>query len=121
MEFMNINTPMQQKIDILKAPLKSLAPGARWVLKSILICLGHLISIENPENLTIPEDPFIIAMNHNCSFETILVPAFLIYLRQGRNFCTVSDWMFGGSQLSVGFFSRSIPFTFTISPQPSRS
>ena len=66
-----------------------------------------MVTVENPDNLALAADPLIIALNHNGSFATIFVPAFLIYHRQGRLFSAVSDWMFGRLPL-VGWLYRQI-------------
>jgi 1-acyl-sn-glycerol-3-phosphate acyltransferase len=61
--------------------------------------------VEGRENLQDCPDPAIFAFNHNSSFETILVPTALIYLRDGRRLGFVVDWMFGRLPL-VGWVIR---------------
>ncbi len=53
------------------------------------------------------EDPVIFAFNHNNSFETLLVPVFLMHLRKGRKISFVIDWMYGKIPI-IGWFCRQI-------------
>jgi 1-acyl-sn-glycerol-3-phosphate acyltransferase len=86
---------LNDKVAILRAELPHL-PGAPQVfLKSLLFCLGSLVTVENAARLEAVNDPVIFALNHNCSFEAILAPCVLIYQRRGRLISFVSDWMYG--------------------------
>lgn len=100
---------IHRKLDILRTPLSGLTAGQSCFVKVLLLNLEHLVSVEYPDNLALAADPLIIALNHNCSFETILVPAFLIYMRQGRPFSTVSDWMFGRLPVTGWIFRQLDP------------
>lgn len=85
----------KEKRALLKASLPPLDRPTRWFLKLFLLCTGHLVTVEHHERLHHNQDPVLFVMNHNTSFETLLVPTLLIYLRQGRKLSFVIDWMFG--------------------------
>lgn len=91
---------LKRKLAVLHQPLMGLNLWQRLFLKSFLLCFGHLLTVENhnckeagKEAITGP-DPKIFAFNHNCYFESILVPSFLIWQRQGRMINFISDWMY---------------------------
>jgi 1-acyl-sn-glycerol-3-phosphate acyltransferase len=66
----------------------------KFLLKSIYIAFGWLIKVENKSALASLQDPLIFAFNHNCTFETLLVPIYLMAIRrQGKIHCVI-DWMF---------------------------
>ncbi len=95
----------KQKWAIISQPLTGLNIWQCLFLKTLLFCLGHLITVEDSysgqsqpkgsvsEAITGPE-PRIFAFNHNCSFESVLVPAYLIQWRGGRKISFISDWMY---------------------------
>lgn len=88
-------TFFKRKLKILTAPLPELTFGQCSFLKSFLLVTEQLVTIENSENLYKTPDPLIFAFNHNGSFETLLVPIYLIYCRNGRKISFVIDWMYG--------------------------
>jgi 1-acyl-sn-glycerol-3-phosphate acyltransferase len=83
------------KMKLISEPLPFLTLGQRWFLKSFLFCFGQLVQTENFDPQVITDDPLIFAFNHNCSYETLLVPIYLTSLRQGRKIGFIIDWMFG--------------------------
>jgi len=91
---------LKRKLAVMRQPLMELNLWQRLFLKLFLLCFGHLITIENTnrkgagnETITGP-DPCIFAFNHNCFFESVLVPSFLTWRRQGRKINFISDWMY---------------------------
>jgi 1-acyl-sn-glycerol-3-phosphate acyltransferase len=79
----------------LGAKLQDLSFLQRFLLRSFLFVFGGFIFAENKEILEKAEDPLIFALNHICSFEVLLVPAYLVYKRRGRKISFVIDWMYG--------------------------
>jgi 1-acyl-sn-glycerol-3-phosphate acyltransferase len=90
-----IHQMISDKFKILSEPQPFLTLGQRWFLKSFLLCFSHLVQTENFDKHVITSDPLIFAFNHNCSYETLLVPTYLTALRQGRKIGFIIDWMFG--------------------------
>jgi 1-acyl-sn-glycerol-3-phosphate acyltransferase len=100
----------KEKWQIIRKPLYGLNIGQNLLVKTLLLVLGHLVTDETVSlknvlsepcgardsangALTGPE-PKIFALNHNCSFESVLVPAYLIWRRGGRKISFISDWMY---------------------------
>ncbi|MCW8797152.1 MAG: 1-acyl-sn-glycerol-3-phosphate acyltransferase [Chlorobium sp.] len=54
-----------------------------------------LLHAEGIEHIRQRQGPLIVACNHNNAYESILVPAFLVYHSAGRKISFVIDWMFG--------------------------
>jgi 1-acyl-sn-glycerol-3-phosphate acyltransferase len=90
-----IHQGITDKLKLISEPLPFLTMGQRWFLKSFLLCFGQLVQTENFDPQVINDDPLIFAFNHNCSYETLLVPIYLTALRQGRKIGFIIDWMFG--------------------------
>jgi 1-acyl-sn-glycerol-3-phosphate acyltransferase len=97
------------KLKIISAPMPYLTSFPRRVLKSFLFCFDHLITAEDFDKLTVTDDPLIFTFNHNCSYETLLVPAYLISLRQGRKISFIIDWMFGYLPVLAWLFKQIDP------------
>ncbi|TCL70105.1 1-acyl-sn-glycerol-3-phosphate acyltransferase [Hydrogenispora ethanolica] len=81
--------------NILRTRLPELPWLQRAVVKSLLLGCGRWIRVEGAGNLELVADPAIFALNHNCSYETLLIPAYLLFRRKGRTVGFVCDWMFG--------------------------
>lgn len=97
---------------IFSEPLNELQRGPRWVLRFLIFLWGRLIRVENPENIELlktAKDPIIFAFNHNCSYEALLVPTYLIYLRQGKKISFLIDWMYGRLPLLGWLFKQIDP------------
>ncbi len=97
------------QMKFISEPMPSLTLGQRWFLKSLLFCTGKLVQIEGLDRELISKNPIIFALNHNCSYETILVPAYLIALRSGGKISFVIDWMFGHFPLLSWIFKQIDP------------
>jgi 1-acyl-sn-glycerol-3-phosphate acyltransferase len=70
-------------------------PGVRGLLlRAVMTFFGKLISVEGAERLARVPEPAIFALNHNSSFESIVVPMALIWLRRGRMLHFLIDWMY---------------------------
>jgi 1-acyl-sn-glycerol-3-phosphate acyltransferase len=96
----------------LYEPLKQLNRIQRQLLRLFMFLGGHLVQVEDVEDTKILKsikDPLIFAFNHNCSYETILVASYLMYLRQGRKVSFVIDWMFGRLPLLGWIFKQIDP------------
>ena len=99
----------KKTLKIISTSMPSLTWSQRWFLKSFLLCWGPLIRTEGLDTELITDDPLIFAFNHNCSYETLLVPAYLIALRKGRKISFVIDWMFGHVPLIAWIFKQIDP------------
>ena len=88
----------KQKWQIWHQPLPFSTNGQRWFLRGLLLSLGHLITIEANDEKGVADlnsvEPQIFAFNHNCSFEAVLVPSYLVFQRQGRKISFICDWMY---------------------------
>lgn len=60
-----------------------------------MLFFGHMVRSEDVERIAGYADPAIYAFNHNTSYETLLVPAFLIRCRSYRPISFMIDWMYG--------------------------
>ncbi|HEX3044169.1 MAG TPA: lysophospholipid acyltransferase family protein, partial [Bacillota bacterium] len=101
---------IKRKYQILTQPLPDLSFQQRFFIRLILFCFGDLIKVENFKMDDInPEEPLIFAFNHNNSFETVLIPAFLIFHRQGRKIHFISDWIYGYLPFSGWNFKQIEP------------
>jgi len=83
--------------EIRSRPLPGLGRDwpARWALRAILrLFRGFLADVEGAEHIAPGRDPFILALNHNQRLEAVLVPVYMIYVRQGRKIHFLSDWNF---------------------------
>lgn len=70
-------------------------PGVRGLLlRTVMTFFGPLVSVEGAERLAQVPEPAIFALNHNSSFESIVVPMALIWLRRGRMLHFLIDWMY---------------------------
>lgn len=97
------------KLQIINMSLPFLSPGPRWFLKSFLVCCSQFIQTEQFDTQIVTSDPLIFAFNHSCSYESLLVPAYLIYLRQGRKISFIIDWMFGCLPVLAWIFKQIDP------------
>lgn len=66
----------------------------RLALRAVMATAGRLVEVEQPEEVRGLPDPAIFALNHNNSFESVVVPSTLIHHRQGRLIHFMVDWMF---------------------------
>jgi 1-acyl-sn-glycerol-3-phosphate acyltransferase len=110
----------KRKWEIVNKPLIGLNIGQNWFLKILLLCFDHLITVEEfhgeycrvqdsvNEALAGPE-PRIFAFNHNCSFESVLVPAYLTQRRGGRKISFICDWMYQHIPLLGWVFNQMDP------------
>lgn len=89
------NALVAETLRMFENQLPYLKPSQRLLLRTLLALWGRLITVENGASLLKTPDPVIFALNHNNYLESLLVPATLIYLRQGRGIHFVIDWMFG--------------------------
>lgn len=80
---------------VLRAELPEMPCLSRRIaLKTVLTAFGHLVEVAAPERLGAVSEPAIFAFNHNTSFESLLVPCALLYLRGGRPLHFLVDWMY---------------------------
>lgn len=87
--------PWRAGLAPLTAPLPLFRrPAARRLCRGIVLTLGQLVEVEHAERLAAVPEPAIFALNHTNSLEALLVPALLLYLRQGRPLHFLADWMF---------------------------
>jgi 1-acyl-sn-glycerol-3-phosphate acyltransferase len=76
-------------------PLPFISRGRALLLRILMLPNFLLMRAYGLENLSESESASIFAFNHNNSFETLIVPVFLIYHLGGRNISFVIDWMYG--------------------------
>lgn len=80
---------------VLRAELPEMPRLSRRIaLKTVLATFGHLVEVEAAERLAAAPEPAIFAFNHNTSFESVLAPCALLYLRGGRPLHFLVDWMY---------------------------
>jgi 1-acyl-sn-glycerol-3-phosphate acyltransferase len=79
------------------------------LVRSLVFFWGDRITVDGSENLKKVDDPVIFALNHPGAFHTLLIPVYLIYLRQGRKLSFVIDWMFGEIPLLKWIFKQIDP------------
>lgn len=68
--------------------------SARLTLRSLMATIGRLVTVETPQRLAELPDPMLFVLNHNNSFESVIVPSTLIWHRSGRVVVFMIDWMF---------------------------
>jgi len=66
----------------------------RFLAKGLMLAFGGLIEIDEPERLASLPEPVVFALNHNNSFEAVLVPTALMWHRRGRPVHFFADWMY---------------------------
>lgn len=79
----------------LFSALPFLRPGESLLLRLLMIPNLFLLHAEGIEHIRQHQGALIVACNHNNAFESLLVPAFLVYHSAGRKISFVIDWMFG--------------------------
>jgi 1-acyl-sn-glycerol-3-phosphate acyltransferase len=84
---------LSRHLKFITEPLPMLPKMPRFVLRLLLLAFGHLVRIENEERLR-AADPVIFAFNHNNSFEALIVPAYMMFLRKGKPISFLIDWMY---------------------------
>jgi 1-acyl-sn-glycerol-3-phosphate acyltransferase len=89
--------------------MSGLNSAEKRLIRSLLFIWGNRITVENPEYLINMDDPVIFALNHPDAFQTLLIPVYLIYLRQGRKLSFVIDWMYGEIPLLKWIFKQIDP------------
>jgi 1-acyl-sn-glycerol-3-phosphate acyltransferase len=88
-------TPFRPSAGALRASLPELSgAGRRLALRGLMLTLGRLAEVEGVERLGRVPGPAIFALNHNNAFESVLAPATLIFLRDGRLVHFLADWMY---------------------------
>ncbi|MBN2737149.1 MAG: 1-acyl-sn-glycerol-3-phosphate acyltransferase [Spirochaetales bacterium] len=96
MNYFNESADFRNPVKIIFKKLRGISPLGRLFIKITLLLFGSFIRIKNPEKMPlVRQNPVIFAFNHSNSFETILLAATLIYLRNGRVISFMIDWMFG--------------------------
>ncbi|HSG41357.1 MAG TPA: lysophospholipid acyltransferase family protein [Thermoanaerobaculia bacterium] len=68
--------------------------SVRWLLRGMMPTFGRLVRVEGAERLKEVPEPAIFALNHSNSFESVLAPATLMALRDGRPVHFLTDWMY---------------------------
>lgn len=68
--------------------------SVRWMLRATMLTFGRLVRIEGAERLRTAPEPAIFALNHSNAFESVLAPATLMALREGRPVHFLTDWMY---------------------------
>lgn len=81
----------------------------RWCIDLLLFWFGERISVEYADNLTQAPEPSILAFNHNTTFETLLVPAYLFHLCGSMKCTFVVDWMFSHLPIAGWFLKQVDP------------
>ncbi|CAM2065343.1 1-acyl-sn-glycerol-3-phosphate acyltransferase [Sulfidibacter corallicola] len=94
-----LTLPCHHRIrDIWRHPLPDRASkrSDRIVIKTMAwVCNRYVVDIENGlDALALPEDPFILVLNHNQRIEAVAVPTLLMYYRGGRPVHFMADWNF---------------------------
>jgi len=112
-----------QLAEIWSRPLPALdgKPATRIATRTLLTAMGSRVrGITGAENISTRHDPFILCFNHGTRFESLLVPALLAYLREGRLVHFFADWNFQLIPV-VGYIMRlGEPITVTRKPAKPR-
>ncbi len=83
--------------EALKCPLpylKGQKGTERFVRMTLLAYRKRFLSVKGAEHIAPENDAFILALNHNQRPEAILIPAILMYLREGKHVHFMADWNF---------------------------
>ena len=81
--------------DVLTRPLPLAGFVDRLVQRSVaLLAVRQVRAVYGLENLRRAPQPFIVAVNHNIKREALLVPALLVFHRDGRWIRFLADWNF---------------------------
>jgi 1-acyl-sn-glycerol-3-phosphate acyltransferase len=87
--------PWRPGLGALTAPLPHFRrPLTRTLCRALVLTLGRLARVEHRDRLAALPEPAIFALNHGNAVEALLVPALLLYLRQGRPLHFLADWMY---------------------------
>ncbi len=80
---------------ILTHPLPHTTPASRRAaVRTVVALFGRLVDLRHADRLPVGPGASIFVFNHNNSFESVVVPAALIWRRHGRNIHFLVDWMF---------------------------
>lgn len=90
----------------LRTPLEGMGRFDRLLTRLALMLLSRLARVEEPEGVDWRGDPLVFVMNHGNYSETVLMAAFLLMRRRGRNVSFLVDWMFGELPLARGVLRR---------------
>ena len=95
----------------MKSPplLKGVWNRSAYPILKLVPLLKNFIHVENCEQIQKVKAPVIFAFNHNCSYETLLVPAFVMYLRQWEKISFIIDWMYGQIPILKWLFNQVDP------------
>lgn len=81
--------------DILRAPLTIEHAGTRWLARALaMLARYRVLSIDGLEHVRTANDPFILALNHSTRAEALLVPASIVFYRNGALIRFLADWNF---------------------------
>ncbi len=98
--------------------LTHLDPQTRLLTRSILICFGRFLKVDNESVLRTTPDPVIFVFNHNNYWETLVLGSYLLSQRTGRKLAFLSDWMFGRLPVFSWFLKRIDPvYTYRKKPR----
>lgn len=89
--------PLPTRRTLWRQPLPYLHDqlAVRWACRTVLTLFRHqLVSIEGLEHIHPANDPFIVAINHSQRPEAVLVPAWFVFFRRGRQIHFLADWNF---------------------------
>jgi 1-acyl-sn-glycerol-3-phosphate acyltransferase len=79
---------------ILLSRLPHSRPGVRLLIRSVALLYWPWIRVINPQALVGLPEPVIFAFNHNNTFESVGVPATVLFHRGGRPIHFMIDWMY---------------------------
>lgn len=80
--------------EIWRRPLpRSQSRVTRWISRTVIAASNHnLLEIRGLEHVSAAADPFVFVANHSQRLEALLVPALLIYHREGKLVHFMADW-----------------------------
>lgn len=94
---------------IIAQPLPDLKPVDRYLVKIFMLFFIPFLKVENVMDTDERHRAVIYAFNHNRSLETLVVAAFLLFVRKGRPVRFIIDWMYGWIPLLGNLFNRVKP------------
>jgi 1-acyl-sn-glycerol-3-phosphate acyltransferase len=81
--------------EVLRAPLAIEPASTRWLVRAlVLLAQRRVLAIEGLEHVRAANDPFILALNHSTRSEALLVPASIVFHRNGALVRFLADWNF---------------------------
>jgi 1-acyl-sn-glycerol-3-phosphate acyltransferase len=81
--------------DVLRRPLAVQAAGTRGLMRALALwARRRVLAVDGLEHIRTANDPFVLALNHSMRPEALLVPAAIVFCRNGALIRFLADWNF---------------------------